>query len=59
MGISLSEPTVKKEVRVANDGTKHTVFCVCVFVENDGDDDVEGDVTFYGWSAPQKWYQPI
>ncbi len=48
MGITLTEPTIKKEERTTKDGTKHTVFCVCVFVKNDGDQDVEGDVTFHG-----------
>jgi hypothetical protein len=48
LGITLGEPTVKKEERVTKDGTKYFVYCLCVFVENDGDDAVEGDVTFHG-----------
>lgn len=47
MGITLTEPIVKREERQTKDGEKYTVFCVCVFAENDGDDDVEGDVTFW------------
>jgi predicted ThiF/HesA family dinucleotide-utilizing enzyme len=50
-GITLTAPTIKKEKKKGDDGREHVVFCVCVFVENDGAKDVKGDVSFWA-TAP-------
>jgi hypothetical protein len=57
MAITLSEPTIKKEKRKTADGTDYEVFCVCVWVENDSDNNVKGDISF--WAVAPGALTPI
>lgn len=50
MGISLTEPTIKKEKKKTADGEEYEVFCVCVYVENDGNQAVQGDISFWAYA---------
>jgi hypothetical protein len=45
--ITLTEPTIKKEKQKGADGKEHPVLCVCVFVENDSNVPVKGDISFW------------
>ncbi len=45
--ITLTEPTIKKQKQKGANGTEEEVLCVCVFVENDSNQPVKGDITFW------------